>query len=352
MAAESRTPDIALKQPIFRALLNERSWEFNFFQTVRILQRLLPYRQQVGRKGPPLDEVARFHAHASMAFPASQIQGLIWDQWQTVEDARPVRMTVNFMGMFGPMGALPLYYTEYILQRLRVKDTALAAFLDIFNHRMISLFYQAWEKYRFYVAYERGEQDRLSRYLLHLVGLGTSKLQGRQQVRDDSMIFYSGLLAMHSRSALGLEQILSDYFDVPVAVEQYRGAWYPLELSSQCRFEDGDSYSEQLGVGAIVGDEVWDPQSGVRVRVGPLSIRQYLDFLPGGSAYRPMQALTRFFSNGELNFDLQLVLKQEEVPDCELGAGGEAGPRLGWLTWAKSAPMQRNPDETTLRLEA
>lgn len=348
MAATSGTTNPPVTEPVLRAALKERPWEFNFFQAVRLLQLILPGRAHVGRNSNPHDETAWFRAHSSMAFPASQIQALEWN------DEAPIRLTVNFMGMYGPMGALPLYYTEFILQRMRVKDTGFAAFLDIFNHRAISLFYQAWEKYRFYVAYERGEKDRLSRYLLHMIGMGTSKLQDRfqksHQVRDESLVFYSGLLALHSRSALGLEQLLSDYFDVPVAVEQYVGAWYPLERSSQCQFAHGDSYSEQLGVGAIVGDEVWDPQSGVRVRVGPLTLRQYLDFLPEGSAYRPMQALTKFFSNDELNFELQLVLRQEEVPACELGAPGESGPRLGWLTWAKSAPLSRNPDETRLRL--
>ncbi len=355
MAATSGTPDPDLNQPILRALLKDRPWEFNFFQTVRILHRDFGRRQKVGREGPPMAEVARFGANPSSAFPASQIQALQW------HDDKPLAVTVNFMGLFGPMGALPLYYTEYIMQRLRVRvqrpdgtsvpDTALAGFLDIFNHRLISLYYQAWEKYRFYAAYERGEVDRLSRHLLHLIGLGTPGLQKRQEVRDDSLVFYSGLLALHSRSTLGLEQILSDYFDVPVQVEQFRGAWYPLERSSQCRFEEADSYSEQLGIGAVAGDEIWDPQSGVRVRVGPLNLDQYLDFLPGGTAYRPLRALTQFFANGELNFDLQLVLRHDEVPPCELGHAGGSGPRLGWVTWAKTAPMRRDPDETTLRLE-
>jgi type VI secretion system protein ImpH len=349
MAAKGRSADFAVtgmmvRQPELRGLLSRSPWEFEFFQAVRILQRIMPFRKQVGKGFGPHTEVARFTAHASMAFPASQIQGLDW------HEDRPVQLAVNFMGLHGPMGVLPIYYTEFILQRLRAKDASLAAFLDIFNHRMISLFYQAWEKYRFYVAHERGERDRLSQYLLDLLGLGTSKLHNRQQVRDESLIFYAGLVARHGRSALALEQMLSDYFDVPVAVEQYVGAWYGLERNSQCRFGDADSPSEQMGVGVIVGDEVWDPQSGVRIRVGPLTLKEYLDFLPNGSAYRPMQALTKFFSNGELNFEMQLVLKRDETPGCELGTLGEAGPRLGWVTWAKARPMDRDPDETTVRL--
>ena len=344
MVAESRPANSDVSQHLLQRELERNPWEFSFFQTMRWLFRMHPERGQVGRFSPPAQEVVRFHAHALMGFPASEIQVLEW------KHEGPLQMTVNFMGMFGPLGALPTYYTEYIRARLRAKDTTLAAFLDMFNHRMISLFYQAWEKYRFYVAYERGERDRMSRYLMDLIGIGTAGLQRRLNVRDEVLLFFSGLLSLTPRSTMGLEQLLSDYFDVPIRVEQFAGAWFPLERNSQCQFDRGDSYSEQLGVGAVVGDEVWDPQSGIRVRVGPLSFQQYLDFLPNGSAYEPLKSLTRFYTNGELSFEVQLVLKREEVPGCHLGASGEQGPRLGWVTWAKTTDMNRDPDEAILRI--
>lgn len=343
MVAESRPADSDVAQPHLHKAIAQTPWEFSFFQIMRWLQRLYPRRGLIGHFYPPHREITRFRAHAITSFPPSEIQAFLLK-----EDA-PFELTVNFMGLFGPMGALPLYYTEYVRARLRAKDTSLSAFLDLFNHRMISLFYRAWEKYRFYVTYERGSKDRLSQYLMDFIGLGTAGLQRRLDVRDDSLIFYTGLLGLLPRSAMALEQILSDYFDVSITVDQFAGAWYPLERSSQCQFDRGDSYSEQLGVGAIVGDEVWDPQSGIRIRVGPLTLRQYIDFLPDGSAYKPLKAITKFFTNGELSFEVQLVLRREDVPSCELGATGEAGPRLGWITWAKLNEMTRDPDETILR---
>ena len=88
-------------------------------------------------------------------------------------------MTVNFIGLIGPLGVLPhaLHRTDRgapVCARCRT----LRDFLDIFNHRMISLFYRAWEKYRFPVAYERGGRrtDRFTGYLLDLIGLGTPGL--------------------------------------------------------------------------------------------------------------------------------------------------------------------------------
>jgi type VI secretion system protein ImpH len=303
----------------------------------------------VGTFTHPSREVVRFGANTSIAFPASRIQELQWS------DSSAPFMVVNFMGLTGPIGVLPLYYSELLRQRIRDKDRTLQSFFDLFNHRMISLFYQAWEKYRFQVAYERGERDRFSHHLLDLIGLGTRGLADRQAVTDDSLIFYCGLLSLHPRSVSALRNILIDYFDVPVEVEQFVGAWYALDPDNQCQFDVGDSFSEQLGVGAVAGDEIWDQQSGLRVTLGPLSLNEYLDFLPQGSAYAPLQALTKFFVGNHLELEIQLVLKREEVPACELDdipgdAGEKVRPQLGWVTWAKSAPMGRDPGDTILRI--
>ncbi|HLJ13774.1 MAG TPA: type VI secretion system baseplate subunit TssG [Bryobacteraceae bacterium] len=345
MAATSGTQDLTITAyGAVERLLREVPFEFRFFQAVRLLERVMPERAPVGRFVSPSREVVRFAANPSSAFPASQIQTI---QWR--ESAMPV-MVVNFMGLTGPMGILPLYYTELIVERLRSKDRTFANFLDIFNHRLISLFYQAWEKYRFAIAYERGERDRFSHHLLDLIGLGTKGLQNRQAVPDDALLFYSGLLSLHARSAAGLRQLIWDYFDVPVEIEQLVGAWYKLDESTQCCFDKGNSYSEQLGVGAIVGDEIWDQQSGVRVRLGPLTLSQYLDFLPTGSAYQPLRGLLRFFAGDEIGFEAQLVLKRDEVPSCKLGDVTEQAPRLGWLSWTKTAPITRDPSDTILRV--
>jgi type VI secretion system protein ImpH len=327
-------------------LLRSDPWSFSFFQAVRLMQRMYTGRAPVGRFMHPAKEVVRFGAHAATAFPASQIQDIRWDT-----GGAPV-MVINFMGLTGPSGVLPLYYSELIRERLRQKDSTLIAFLDLFNHRMVSLFYQAWEKYRFTVAYERGERDRLSLHLLDFVGLGTPGLQSRQAVADDSLLFYSGLLALRSRSALSLRSILEDYFDVPVEIEQFVGAWYPLAVQDQCCFDKGQSFSEQLGVGAVVGDEIWDQQSGLRIRLGPLTLKQYVDFLPHGAAWEPLRAITRFFSGNESEFEVQLVLRSDEVPACELDDQPSSGvlPQLGWLTWAKTEPMRRDAGDTILRL--
>lgn len=344
MATPRRTEDSALIRHPIAEVLEAEPYLFEFFQAVRLLERITPSREPVGRFVVPSNEVARFGANTSLVFPASQIQA-----YEARPNGQPL-LRVNFMGLAGPLGVLPLYYTELLLDRVRMRDTALRDFLDIFNHRMISLFYQAWEKYRFTIAYERDERDRFSHHLLDLVGLGSPGLQDRQEVPDDSLMFYGGLLALHPRSATGLQQLLEDYFEVPVEIEQFVGAWYPMDTDSQCSLGAGSGYSDQLGMGAVVGNEIWDQQSRVRLKLGPLTLAEYRDYLPGGTAHRQLRAFTRFYSGGEFDVEVQLILRRAEVPPCELVSQHEEGVQLGWTTWVKSAPFGRDPGDTILDL--
>lgn len=259
-------------------------------------------------------------------------------------------MMVNFMGLTGPTGVLPHPYSELILERQRAKDRSLAAFLDIFNHRAISLFYRAWQRSRFPVSYAAGTRDFFTQYLRDLLGLGTANLRDRQSVEDEVLMHYISLVVSQSRSAVALEQLLADYFEVPVEIQQFTGAWYTIDDRTQCRMNESDSLSTQLGSGAVVGDAIWDRQGCVRIRIGPLTLERYNDFLPGGSAHEGLRAITRFFSNDCFDFQVQLVLDRTQVPSIKLDLNDERPARLGWVSWAKTQPLSRDPDEALLAL--
>lgn len=344
MATEIGLRNSELEEPGRLPALDAEPYRFEFFQAVRLLERSDPQRSPVGRFVAPNSEVVRFSAAQSLAFPASEIQSL-----QRREQGPPL-MSVNFMGLTGPLGVLPVVYTTFVMSRIRERDLTLRDFFDIFNHRMISLFYRAWERSRFAVSYERDGRGPLSHHLLALIGLGTAGLQDRQAVADVSLIFYSGLLAQRPRSAQALRQVLEDYFDVPVAIEQFAGGWSRLAESDQCYLGARTGVSTELGLGAVVGDEVWYIQSRVRIVLGPLSLRSYLDFLPGGAAHETLRAFTRLVGEQELDFEVQLILKREEAPLCVLGEEREGAAMLGWLSWARSAPLDRDPADTILQL--
>lgn len=344
-------PEPGLTDSPIEDVLREDPCSFEFFQAVALIQRLRAAHAPVGQFSNPEDEALHFRVNNSLSFPASQIQAIDWPQ----EDAPP-EMKVNFFGLTGPMGVLPYCYTELILERLKAKDPALQSFLDVFNNRILSFFYRAWEKYRFPATYYRGD-DEFTHHLLDFIGLGTPGLQSRQPVPDEALLHYLALLGVQTRSAAALEAIIGNYFGVPVEVEQFAGAWYRLEPDSQCCMDTGFSDSEKLGTGAVVGDEIWNQDSRVRIRLGPLTLSRYQDFLPGGNCYEPIRGLVRFF-NDELDFEIMLILKRDEVPSCNVGAEDSKGPRLGWVSWLKSPaknpeemiPLDRDPGDTILSL--
>ncbi len=348
MATPIRTanPDITQALEAVRDQLFREPCTFEFFQAVRLLSNLQPGKSPVGRFVHPQEEIVRFGANPSLSFPASQIHRLT-----PTPDGSP-KMDVNFIGLIGPVGLLPSHITELITSRLRVHDTALLDFINLFNHRLTSFFYQAWEKDHFTVAYERDQNDPLTGFLLALVGLGTPGLRQRQAVRDETFIFYSGIFGPAPKSAEALRSILEDYFDVAVEIEPFVGVWRRLDEPDQCEIGDESMEAATLGFGAVAGDEVWDQQSRCRIKLGPLTLRRYHEFLPGGSAWPALQAITKSFRGTDMEFEVQLILKREEVPVCELETLTEDRPKLGWDTWLKSKPtFNRDPGDTILLLQ-
>ncbi len=320
---------------------------FGFFQAVRVLERLRPGRAPVGGFGDPADEVVRFAVPSTLGFPPAEISALDLPE----DEKLPARMSINFFGLTGPLGVLPHNYSLLVQERERARDGSLREFFDLFHHRLASLFYRAWRKLRPTVAAESGGDDRLHGHLLDLAGVGLDSLRARLPVPADAVAFYAGLLGMQPASAVAMEQLLGDFFGVPAEIQQFVGAWSRLRASDQTSLEEeGGDPSGMLGWGAVAGDEVWDAQAGVRVRLGPLTRAQFDAFLPTGAAHEQLRALTRLLSRGQAQVDVQLVLAREEVPGLVLGGDREPSQRIGWTTWIRSRPFERDADETTFSL--
>jgi type VI secretion system protein ImpH len=339
--------------------------QFEFFQAVRLLEwyyyRGASQRQSVGRDASPRDEVVRFRALPALSFPGCAItslkEGTHKPTGRDPSATAPLEMVVTFLGLTGPSGVLPEHYTTLILERMRQRDHALREFLDLFNHRVISHFYRAWEKYRCPFAYERchreNARDLFTECLYALVGFGTGQLRGRIEPEDTSFLFYAGHFAQHTRSAAPLRAILSDYFNLPVEVQQYCGQWLVLDEENRSRLahrQRAGGQNSQLGVNVILGERIWDVQCKFRLRLGPLTYEQFRRFMPSGDGLLPLAQLTRSYVGPEFDFDVQLVLNASEVPRCRLGSTVEDQPRLGWNTWLGSQSPDRDASDAIFSL--
>jgi type VI secretion system protein ImpH len=359
MATASRGTNPPVEKRLEKHPLVEEGYRFDFFQAVRMLERLCPQRQPVGGTSPPQDEAVRFRVRQTLSFPPSAIHEVAAAE----NGADPPQMTVAFFGLTGPLGVLPRHYTELLISRLRQKKDSLRDFLDLLNHRLISLFYRAWEKYRFPIGYERAarrgdDSDSFSHSLFDLMGMGTGGLRGRLEIGDEAPLFYAGLLARRPHSGSVLKEILQDFFGAPVVVEQFVGQWLKILQADRTRIGERGA-NHRLGVSALAGKHVWDQQAKFRVRVGPLSFKTFLEFLPNGHRHRQLIQFTRFIAGQEFDFDVQLVLKANEVPDCgwlkpgqstpQSGASRQVDPppppRLGWTTWLGTNKFTRDADD-------
>lgn len=358
MATEGGAQSVDLEADALKARLRTKPQSFSFFQAVRLLERLYPEKKGVGLQENPLEEVVRFRVDPSLAFPANEIERLEevpHDDPDAPFDSQ-YQMWVNFMGLVGPQGVLPFPYTEEVQRRNQRKDPVLGEFLDLFHHRMISLFYRAWKKHHLAIAYEEhamdesGGVDRLTGYLMDLLGINTPGLSDAMRVPREDLVYYGGLFARQPRSAIALEQLLEDVLKVRVEIQQFVGNWYTLSPMDLCTLSEEEGPSSGLGETAILGDEIWDVQSRVRLRVGPLTRQEYDDLRPGGEAHSALRRLTRFFSHDQFDFEIQLVLAAEEVPGVVLGGAEDGDGGLGWSTWVRTQDRRDDAEETIFTL--
>lgn len=334
-----------MSKKTLEAELFDEPYRFEFFQAVRLIQKIANDKKPVGGDALPHEEAIRFRSRISFDFPSSEVHEIRKPAEGSSEEY-PLEMIQNFMAMAGVSGALPVHYTELVYSRTRYRDTTMWAFLDIFTHRLVSLFYRAWAKYRISIGYENGSNSFTS-YLHDFTGVGTIGMRGRLDVDDESLLPYAGLISQKPHSASAIENIISDYFGVPTKVELFVGQWLDLGRSE---WTLAGKANNELGGRAIIGTRVWDHQSKFRLRLGPLNVAQYLAFLPNGSAFGPLRSVLRFLVGDEFDYDAQLCLKAQQVPATILTTKAMRRPLLGWTSFLKSKPFVKDDEQFVLQL--
>ena len=325
------------------------SGDASFFAVVRALQ--VRHRALLGHDSRPKNEPVRLRARPTLAYPAAELANAF------IEPGGRVNLEVDFLGLFGPSGALPNVYTQLIIDRMRGKDHALREFLDLFNHRWLSLFYRAWEKHDFSSAFQTAagldREDAVTRLLWSLVGFGTKGQRGRLRLAESSLLHFSGLLSNARPRQSALAQIAGFWFGIGLEVRQLQGQWLSIPRQDQSRMESvtlGGSSSNRLGVDAVAGSRIWNVENRFRLRIGPLSGEQFSNFSPGGERIYELCALVRTYVGPQFDFDVQVLLRREDVPGTCL-KGGTEGSRLGWDTWLGNWPFNRDADDPVFEFD-
>lgn len=351
--------------------IQENAPTFRFFQAVRLLA--LTSRGDKEQNKPPIPRGLRFTAPLSLGFPASEIASIAkraaapgipkteapettGDQNNSsasAEQDEAFDLTVGFMGMTGPSGALPVSYTELLIERRhQYRDTTAHRFLDLFSHRAVSLFFQAWRKHRFYLPYEAGNTDGFSRNLLDLVGVGLRNLQSRLAqsgagIPDRFLIHYAGLLSQKPMSATNLAALVRGFFGVEVRLESFVGQWMTLPGEEQSAL---DGRPCLLGQTTFLGERLWDRQTKVCLHIGPLDRDRFDQFMPGQTGLIALRELVQFSVGLALDCDVALVLKRQHIPPPVLASSKHPPPRLGYSLWLNSIPPTQDAKDVRFSL--
>ncbi|MEX2219534.1 MAG: type VI secretion system baseplate subunit TssG [Phycisphaerales bacterium] len=314
-------------------------YEFDFFQALRRLECARPDLPRLGHALRADHESIRFGQSPSLAFAPATIAA-----FKTSASGAPPRLLVSFLGLLGPNGPMPHHVTEYVRDReLNNADPTLARFFDVFNHRVIALFYRAWAGAQQAVSHQRPGDDRFAEFVASLLGLGMPSLRRRDAVPDLAKLHYAGRLACHTRPPEGLIALIADYFGVPATLEEFVGQW--LWLDEPRRLRLGESRETgALGRTAVVGARVWDRGQKFRLRLGPMVFDAYQSFLPGGAWLPHLAAWIRTYIGDEFTVELRLVLAAGAVPRTLLGKQG----RLGYFTWLSTRAATRDAEDLTL----
>ena len=349
MAGSDGRDAIALSARLLR-----EPFRFDIRQAVRLLEQIARRRAQSGdarQAGPvplgvgsdPRREAVRLRGSFTDRFPPSDIEALDQDQ----RDDRPA-LTVTFFGLGGARGPLPPPLSARVVARARAHDDTGRDFLDIFNHRLLSLFLRHWALFH-PALQDPGAPDLPARMpLLALLGLATLPREGAASAARrlprlmSSLVAATGLLNQRPVSAHALQRLLEGHFGLRVRMVPLQGRWLSLAEDQVTRL----GRSGVLGRGAVLGRRVWDQQAGLRVEIGPMDLPRFLSLLPDGAGHDELVGLVGFALGGAFDVDLRLVLRPADVPAARLG---REGARLGWTSFLGHRPRLA-PGVAPLRL--
>ncbi|MGH9362701.1 MAG: type VI secretion system baseplate subunit TssG [Thermoanaerobaculia bacterium] len=320
------------EHPLARRLASEAR-QFSFFQAVHLIQASFPQAAPVGGLGPPAEECIRFRGDLSLAFPESDIQEISIEARPGSPGAFPrCAITTSFLGVYGTSSPLPAFYTEDLLQD-DSDDSLVREFLDLFHHRLISLLYRVWGKYRYPLQFRPGGADLLSRRLLALSGLSPELIPGERRVPPVRLLAYIGLLTQLPRSASALRGVLADHFpQVRVEVEQCAGQRLAIPPGERNRLGRRNS---RLGDDLSLGESVFDRSATFRIVLGPSELEVFLDFLPPGAGAARLRELVDLVNADALDYQIELRICREAIPELCLSSPTAL---LGWSTWLGRRP--------------
>jgi type VI secretion system protein ImpH len=214
-------------------------------------------------------------------------------------------------------------------------------FLDLFNHRLLSVHYRIAQKLHPALHVAPPEKTSLGKALFRFMGIGTEQTKAFPP-RD--ILAYTRFFWKNPHTPPMLRMLIQSYFGCPVEVKPFQGRWFPLARGQQTAIAVTHTpQNNQLGQSAIIGKRAWCQESSLTVCLSLETPEQFADFLPTGTAYPVLKNLIHAYVGTRVSFKIGLKLAQKIPP--RLGQTTQAFAFiLGWTSWlGKDRQGTRSP---------
>lgn len=301
--------------------------EYGFLALLRDFERSAPDKPRIGRNRALREEVVTLGQEPFQAFPDSNVSRF------EERPGKAPRIRSNFLGYFGPQGALPLATTAEVYQWYQARDDAFVRLTDIFTNRFQQLFFRAWSDARGITQLDHPTDDRFQLYIGAFIGLAQSSARNRGVVPDMARLPVAGLAMGRVKSPVRLRQILEHVLGVSISVEEHVPVWLPFEPSDLSRLGVAGS---ALGRNCRLGSRVQSVNEKIRVSVRTESLAEYQSFLPGGANFARLTDLIFGYLGHETEVEIAPSLPADQARGVQLGKGAA----LGWTGWIAPVPAQ------------
>lgn len=304
----------------------------DFFDKVRLLEDAFPEAAQVGTARSVREEAVRFHSSTRLCFPPRDVESV---RWETLDGNRQrCHLTVTFLGLSGTTSPLPpAYLREMIDDEADGGDRRLSGFLDIFNHRIVSLYFRAWKKYRGHLRRDPDASEGTTRLMLALGGqdaaLSRTEPDSGEEDELRRLLPMLGPLTRRVRSAAAVESCVQVLLGgTPVEIRAWIPRWLKIPERQLCRL---GSACSRLGKDLTLGERVRDRSGRCEVRIGPVDLERFKSLYPGQLLWKRLHRLLRRSLPPALEYQLVVILERDRAGEST--ALGDGSGRLGRDTW-------------------
>lgn len=257
---------------------------WSFYQLIRVL--LPPTEEHLSQQlsDTHLLELLNQHFHFKGAhqddFPAGEIRAISNKQYKHGKRYEIASIGNHLCGHNGPLSD---GLSDMLIEDLRENEGAMAAFLDIFNHRLQSLRYVFRSQSDNNLTSCAVQHSDFGRLALALTGNIHEEHQRLYQQEPSTYVGMAGTLSNQRMSLPVIERLFESVLAVPLKSIQYLlGRWLNVAKEDHIRLGHAN---HSLGNEATLGSRVWDQQAAIGVCLGPLSNSQLRRLLPSGEDY-------------------------------------------------------------------